>query len=71
MTLEYWLRRVRILFLLGVFYVLYEKFHLYVWAFLFMFFFILSDISDIEQTLADLKKERESWKNILTRRKDF
>jgi hypothetical protein len=68
------LRKVRIFFLLGVFYALYT-YVAPVWAFMWIAYFILNDISDMESDLDDLNTRQEErdkeWKNILPKRKGF
>lgn len=65
------LRKVRIVFLVGVFWALYTYVGA-VWGFMWLAYFILNDLNDIEVTIDEDKEERHrAWKNISTRRKGF
>lgn len=65
------LRKVRIAFLVGVFYVFYE-YQAPVLAFMWISYFILNDLTDIETTQEQDKEERvNAWKSISHKRKGF
>jgi hypothetical protein len=66
----YLLNRIRIIFILALFYVLYE-YTKPVYSFLFIFYMILSDLSDIESDASKLKEDTDKWTSTLIRRKDF
>lgn len=65
------LRKLRVIFLLGVFYGLYAYIEP-TWAFLWILWFIMNDISDIEVDVTEIKEKGDrAWKNISTQRKGF
>jgi hypothetical protein len=65
------LRKVRIAFLLGVFYCLYKYINP-VFGFMWMAYFLLNDLTDIESAQEESKEERvNAWKSISMKRKDF
>lgn len=68
-----WLmQKIRILFILALFYVLYQYVDP-VWAFILVFWFILSDLSDIELDVDEIKESKRQIKNELfqLKRKSF
>lgn len=65
------LRKVRIAFLLAVFWAMYTYVG-HVWAFIWIAYFILNDLTDIETTQEQEKEERaNAWKSISTKRRGF
>jgi hypothetical protein len=70
MKVYYILHRLRILLFLAIFYYLavYESMEV---ALVLILYVIMSDLSDIETEINELKKERTSWKSFLTKRGDF
>lgn len=71
LDLAWILRKVRLAFLVGVFYAFYE-FLAPIFAFMWISYFILNDLSDIEVAQEQDKEERvNAWKNISTKRKGF
>lgn len=68
-----WLmQKIRILFILALFYVLYQYVDP-VWAFILVFWFILNDLSDIELDVDEIKESKRQIKNELfqLKRKSF
>lgn len=78
LTFEWFLNKLRVLFLIAVFYVLWT-YAGQVWAFMWLGYFILNDLADTEQEIADLTtkmdKIREEERKIafkgLTKRDKF
>lgn len=68
------LRKVRIIFLLGVFFALYT-YLAPIWAFIWIAYFILSDIADIETDIGDIKEKQEqrdkTLRDVLPKRSKF
>jgi hypothetical protein len=65
------LRKVRIAFLVAVFWALYT-YVAAVFAFMWLAYFILNDLTDIEVTIEEDREERHNaWKSISTKRKGF
>gem|GEM_PF-3720943 len=65
------LHKVRLAFLVGIFYILYV-YVAPVWAFMWIAYFILNDLWEIVLDLETLREEKtQIWKNISHRRKDF
>jgi len=62
--------QVRILLICAIFILIYEFFYKSV-AFAWVFYFILSDLTDIESDTEAIKGDREQWKDFLIRRKHF
>lgn len=71
LDLAWILHKVRIAFLVGVFYAFYEL-TAPIFAFMWISYFILNDLSDIEVAQELDKEERvNAWKSISTKRKGF
>jgi hypothetical protein len=72
------LQKVRIVFLLAVFWGVYHYMTPFL-AFVWLGYFLMNDLSDIESSLSELtarqeleKEERlQTWKSMSTKRKDF
>lgn len=65
------LHKLRILFLIGIFYALYH-YTAPVFAFMFAFYFIYSDLTDIESYISEMnEKGAGTWKNTWSKRKPF
>jgi hypothetical protein len=65
------LHKVRLAFLVGVFYAIYTYVHP-VFALMWGMYFILNDLQEIVHDVEEMKEERsQAWKNISTKRKDF
>lgn len=63
--------KLRLAFLVGMFYVFYE-YAAPVFAFMWIAYFILNDLNDIETTQSQEKEERHhAWKSTLSKRKGF
>lgn len=67
----YLAKRLRILGILGAFYVLAEVMKWPTFAFMLVLFFILSDLSDMEDEIESIKGDRDQWKDFLINRKRF
>lgn len=78
LTFEWFLNKLRVIFLIAVFYLLW-RYAGQVWAFMWLGYFILNDLADTEQEIADLTakmdKIREEERKIafkgLTKRNNF
>ncbi|MGV7000333.1 hypothetical protein ACWA2C_16730 [Priestia megaterium] len=65
------LRKVRLVFLVAVFGVLY-KYLDPMWAFIWIFYFALNDMMEIVTDIEEMKEERaNAWKSISHKRKGF
>lgn len=65
------LHKVRILFLVAVFYVLFT-YALPVYAIMWALYFLFNDLSEIVEDVEKMEEERvNAWKNISHKRKDF
>ncbi|MCU5224103.1 hypothetical protein COM24_07615 [Bacillus toyonensis] len=65
------LHKIRILMLVGIFYALYH-YTSPVFAFMFAFYFIYSDLTDIESYISETNERGDaSWKNTWHKRKPF
>ena len=62
------LRKLRIIFLIGVFYAIYT-YAAPVWAFMWLAWFILNDLSDIEIDVAEIKEGEERWSHIFSQKR--
>lgn len=69
------LKKIRIFFLLGIFFLLYDYFDVPVWAFIWIFYFFLSDVADMESDIDTIKVQQEQrekdLKNLMPKRKNF
>lgn len=70
-NLSWMLQKVRLLFLVAVFWALYTYLG-NVWAFMWGLYFILNDLSEVIDDLESMKTERSNaWKGLSHKRKDF
>ena len=65
------LHKIRLVFLVGVFYALYT-YVAPIWGFVWILYFILNDLMEIVTDIETMKEERqELWRNISHKRKGF
>jgi hypothetical protein len=74
MTLQGALRKLRIVFLLVAFYLIYTRIG-EVWGFIWALYFIYNDLSDVEVDIGDMKTKQEernkNFSEMMPKRKNF